>query len=837
MGDEPAASDSVLAEQPDEVKALIPAIIYGAKLEYEEMCRFLEKCPNRCGAEVQLLKQIFDFAKSLVVRHRFLPSVDAGHAVWEPVLLGQDQKRLILLHKAMPGVLRCMSSSMKQKQPPDANSEEEICPGISSSSAPWHVNYFMQAHDDPSLLVEIKDIWNPKGQKKKILTHAGFNARHFVLSSLGFASGIIPKIEESLKEAVPAGYALNSEEAFKFLTHYAGLLEDSGYGVILPTWWTGKKKAVTSRAYVKSEMQKGNRVSIWDNLMIDWNVYLGGQKLNIDELEALAKLKEPLVQMGGKWILLNQEQIQKAIAFLRKNQGKARSINEIVRLSLGCTMDEIPVEGVDAAGWINEFLEQLQGKANLKEYPEPKGFSGTLRPYQRRGFSWLLFLRKWGLGGCLADDMGLGKTPQTLASIQHDWEQSERRRPTLLVCPTSLTGNWSKEAQKFTKDLPVMVHHGSNREKGDSFKKKAEKQGLIVTSYGLLQRDLKELERVEWRAVILDEAQNIKNAHSKQAKSAFSIKSDYKVALTGTPVENNVADLWSLMQFINPGYLGTQKDFKENFFSPIQYERCQEAIQKLQRITRPFILRREKTDKTIISDLPEKLEMKVYCSLSKEQISLYEAAVRDVAKSLEVAEGPEKSAIILAALIKFKQICNHPSQFLKDGNLSSDRSGKLTRLTEMLEEVLQINERALIFTQFKEMGDILKSHIQEHTGKEVLYLHGGTPKKKRDKMVERFQSDNGPSIFLLSLKAGGTGLNLTNANHVFHYDRWWNPAIENQATDRAFRIGQTKNVQVHKFICYGTLEERIDELIEDKQSLAKNVVGSGEGWLTSLSTE
>jgi SNF2 family DNA or RNA helicase len=719
----------------------------------------------------------------------------------------------------------------------DPQESKEIHPGIFFSKSPWFVRYLLQAHDDPSLLVEINNIWNPKGEMKKVLTRSGFNARHFVLSSLGFASGIAPNMEKSLKDAVPKGYELTSEEAFQFLTRQASLFEDSGYGVILPLWWTGKRKAVSARARVKSDLQGSNRVSIWGNLMVDWDIYLGGQKLNLRELEALAKLKEPLVQIGGKWILLSQEQIQKAISFINKNKEKNRSLRELMQLSLGGEMEEIPIEGVDATGWVKEFLDQLHGKTNFEELREPKGFCGTLRPYQRRGFSWLLFLRKWGLGGCLADDMGLGKTPQTLAAIQYDWEQAKDKRPTLLVCPTSLTGNWSKEAQKFTKDLPVVVHHGSEREKGAAFQEKAAKQGMVITSYGLLQRDLKEMEKIEWRGIILDEAQNIKNAQTKQAKSAYSLKADYKVALTGTPVENNVGDLWSLMHFINPGFLGTQKNFKENFFSPIQYQRSQETIEKLQKMTRPFIMRREKTDKSIISDLPEKQEMKVYCSLSKEQMTLYEATVRDVAKALEVAEGPEKSAIILGALIKFKQICNHPGQFLKDGNLRSDRSGKLTRLTEMLEGVLEMEERALIFTQFKEMGDILKAHLQEATGKEVLYLHGGTSKKNRDKMVDRFQSDDGAPIFLLSLKAGGTGLNLTNANHVFHYDRWWNPAIENQATDRAFRIGQTKNVQVHKFICHGTLEERIDELIEDKRNLAKNVIGSGEAWLTSLSTD
>ena len=373
--------------------------------------------------------------------------------------------------------------------------------------------------------------------------------------------------------------------------------------------------------------------------------------------------------------------------------------------------------------------------------------------------------------------------------------------------------------------------------KGKTFKTQAAKHSIVISSYSLLHRDFETLKSVSWAGVVLDEAQNIKNPETKQAKAARAIVADYRVALTGTPVENNVGDLWSIMEFLNPGFLGSQSEFRRSFFIPIQANRDPEAIERLKRITGPFVLRRLKTDKAIIADLPDKMEMKVFCTLTKEQASLYEAVVRDVAEALDSSQGIKRKGIVLATLSKLKQVCNHPAQFLGDNSAIANRSGKLARLTEMIEEILGIGDRALIFTQFTEMGVILHRHLQETFGREALFLHGAVSKKQRDRMVERFQAeDNGPGVFILSLKAGGTGLNLTRANHVFHFDRWWNPAVENQASDRAFRIGQMKNVQVHKFICAGTLEERIDEMIEKKKEISEGVVGAGEAWLTELST-
>jgi SNF2 family DNA or RNA helicase len=381
-----------------------------------------------------------------------------------------------------------------------------------------------------------------------------------------------------------------------------------------------------------------------------------------------------------------------------------------------------------------------------------------------------------------------------------------------------------------------LVHHGVDREKTAAFKRGVAKHAIVVTSYALLARDFETLREIQWGGVILDEAQNVKNPQTLQARAARALEAGYRIALTGTPVENHVGDLWSIMEFLNPGLLGSQAEFKKLFFTPIESGGDKPAAERLARLTRPFVLRRLKTDKSIIRDLPDKLEMKVFCNLTKEQAALYAAVGREAEAVIESADGIKRRGLILAALTKLKQICNHPAHFLGDGSELAGRSGKLARLCEMLEEVLESGERALVFTQYAEMGRLLQRHLGKTFGREVLFLHGGATRAERDLMVERFQAKGeGPAVFVLSLKAGGTGLNLTNATHVFHYDRWWNPAVENQATDRAHRIGQTKKVQVHKFICAGTLEEKIDAMLERKKQSAERIVGAGEGWLTELS--
>jgi SNF2 family DNA or RNA helicase len=779
---------------------------------------------------------------------------DSMHDHWlnalvtEEPILPDDEKDLRELHLQVREWRKPISLStntpfrlcLKLEEPP------ELKKGQESSDVSWQVKFFLQSYNDPQLLIPSEHVWSPSKAEAEVLNSELFDAKEFLLSSLGIASTICPRIESSLHQDAPMGYPLDTEGAYEFLTDRSLALEQAGFGVITPGWWTpqGSRQRLGTKAILKggkktARTKKATTFSLDHVLEFDWQVTLGGEKVTRKELEDLAKSKIPLVQMRGHWIQLGDKEIDNALALTADTHKAKATLRDVVQMALGSAKspNDFKFDGIEATGWVSDFLEQLQGETSYEELPIPGGFKGELRPYQHRGFSWLTFLKKWGLGACLADDMGLGKTIQALTLIQNEWEQGNRK-PYLIICPTSLTGNWQKEAARFTPDLPTLVHHGVNRNKGAAFKKDAEKYAIIISSYSLLHRDIEILKTIDWGGTILDEAQNIKNPKTKQAKSARSIKSEYRIALTGTPIENNVGDLWSIMEFLNGGFLGTQADFKRNFLLPIQANRDEQVIDRLKKLTGPFILRRLKTDKSIIKDLPGKMEMKVYCNLSKEQAALYQDLVNDVDQALESTDGIQRKGLVLATLTKLKQICNHPSQYLNEAGKLADRSGKLARLTEMLEEIIEVDERALIFTQFVEMGKLMQQHLQETFGQEVLFMHGGVPKKQRDKMIERFQEDpNGPHIFVLSLKAGGTGLNLTRANHVFHYDRWWNPAVEDQATDRVYRIGQTKNVQIHKFLCTGTLEERIDEMIEHKKGVADSIVGSDEAWLTELSTE
>ncbi len=710
----------------------------------------------------------------------------------------------------------------------------------------WRVDYLLQAVDDLSLLVPAEAAWQARGKEAQVLGRDGFRPREYLLAALGQAATLSPPIEASLKAAAPAGYDIDTTAAHAFLSTQAGPLEQAGFGVFLPAWWTrkGTKLRLSARAVVASpKMTSRAGLSLEEILKFRWQVALGDQVLTLDELRALAKLKTPLVKVRGQWVELNPDEIRAALAFWEQKGENSINARDALRMALGEAKPpgSLAFAGVEATGWFAGLLEQLEGASGFELLDPPAGFHGALRPYQLRGYSWLGFLRRWGLGACLADDMGLGKTIQTLALIQDQWESTpaRKRRPTLLICPMSVVGNWHKEAARFTPELPVMVHHGLERIRGAAFAKQAAKHALVLSSYALLHRDFELFQKVRWSNLVLDEAQNIKNPQTKQAQAARALQAEHRIALTGTPVENHVGDLWSIIEFLNAGWLGTQAEFKRTFHIPIQAEHDPGAARRLQRLTGPFILRRLKTDKAIIADLPEKLEMKVYCTLTKEQATLYTAVLADTTAQIESAEGIQRSGLVLSTLMKLKQVCNHPAQFLHDRSAIAGRSGKLARLTEMLEEAFSAGDRALVFTQFAEMGTMLKDHLQEEFGREVLFLQGSTPKKQRDRMVERFQSGDAdaPAVFILSLKAGGTGLNLTAASHVFHFDRWWNPAVENQATDRAFRIGQTRQVQVHKFLCAGTLEEKIDAMIEQKQEVAGAVVGSGESWLTKLSND
>jgi hypothetical protein len=715
-------------------------------------------------------------------------------------------------------------------------------PGAEPDATTWTVELALQSTDDPSLLLPAADIWS--GDSAGGWAAAGIrHPEEDLLAGLGTAARLFAELDQELRTPAPEEVTLDTEGAARFLQQTGPLLAGAGFGVLLPDWVGGARKRLGLKITTKTRSTPGaapaaeSKFGMGDLVDFRYDLAVGDESLSPEELEELARLKVPLVRLRGQWVELDDRHLQAALKFLERSQDRAGTMTAADALldGLGGIDDELPVVGVDADGWLGDLLSG-QADRRLAPVPTPASFRGELRPYQERGLAWLSFLGDLGLGAILADDMGLGKTAQTLALLA----KANISRPSLVVCPMSLVGNWQREAERFTPELNLHVHHGADRLSGEELAAGLNEADLVITTYGLAARDQEALGEVKWARVVCDEAQNIKNAATRQARAVRTLPAQSRIALTGTPVENRLSDLWSIMEFVRPGLLGSAERFRTKFAVPIERNGDEEAADRLKRITGPFVLRRLKTDKTIISDLPDKLEMKVWCNLTPEQASLYQATVSDMMARIEAAEvageSMERRGLVLATMAKLKQVCNHPAHLLGDGSRLDGRSGKLARLEEICDEVITDGDKALCFTQYAEFGRMLQPYLASRLGCPVLYLHGGTSKRQRDAMVAEFQDSAEPALFVLSLKAGGTGLNLTAANHVIHIDRWWNPAVEDQATDRAFRIGQRKDVQVRKFVCVGTLEERIDAMIEEKKALAERIVGTGESWLTELST-
>jgi hypothetical protein len=729
-------------------------------------------------------------------------------------------------------------------EPPAGEAEANV--GEQPSDPAWRVDFALQSTEEPSLVVDAEEVWRARGALRALARHVA-DPQETLLGELGRAVRLYPGIEDALRTSKPSSLTLDTPGAHVFLSEAAPVLLAAGFGVLLPGWWTSPGMRLGAKLSVSTPTQPGAttaRSAIGRDGLVDfrWDLAVGEHTLTEQEVADLVEAQQPLVRVRGQWVHVDADRLAKARAFLAKrSHGTGRmSIGEVLR-TLGA-LEEGPggldVVDVEAAGWLADLLSG-QVEHRIAPMTAPEGFKGVLRPYQERGLAWLSFLESVGLGGVLADDMGLGKTVQLLALICGELGAATGvGGPTLLVCPMSLVGNWQREAARFVPGLRVHVHHGAERPRGKAFEKVVASCDLVVTTYGLVVRDVDALQEMSWGRVVLDEAQAVKNAATRAAVAVRSLPSSHRFAVTGTPVENRLGDLWSLMEFANPGLLGAPSSFKTRFATPIERHGDAEAATRLRSLTQPFVLRRLKNDTSIITDLPDKIEMEVVCSLTREQASLYQAVVADMMDRIESTDGIERRGLVLATMTKLKQVCNHPAQFLKDGSRIGGRSGKLARVEETLEEVLAAGEKALLFTQYAEFGELLRTHLGARFGREVAYLHGGLGKGRRDDLVARFQdpAGGGPSLFVLSLKAGGTGLTLTAANHVIHVDRWWNPAVEDQATDRAYRIGQTRSVQVRKLVCAGTLEEKIALMIKDKRDLAASVVGSGEGWLTEMST-
>ena len=729
--------------------------------------------------------------------------------------------------------------------------------GGAGDDSRWLVEFSLQSTEDPSLMLPASQVWAGAGLgwlAATALPNTGHPDEE-LLAGLGSAARLFPALDGALREAAPFELALDAGGALEFLRETGPLLSGAGFGVLLPDWARRARLGVKLTAKSSSGSSPSARQSqfgLQDLVNFQYELAVGDQVLSASELAELARLKVPLVRIRGQWVELDDRHLKAALKFLEGRQSGSMTAADVLTAAMGggAALGELPLIAVDADGWLGDLLSG-QADQRLNPMQTPAGFHGELRPYQQRGLSWLSFLGGLGVGAILADDMGLGKTVQLLSLL---WAERSKppyvqddsdfpalpepaALPTLLICPMSLTGNWQREAERFTPELTVHVHHGADRLTGAELQAALAGADLVITTYQTAARDLAALSAAAWGRVVCDEAQAIKNHLSQQAKAVRALPAASRIALTGTPVENQLSELWSIMEFANPGLLGSAKAFRERYAVPVERHGSAEAAQELRRITEPFVLRRLKTDKTIISDLPEKQEMKVWCNLTQEQASLYAATVTDMMSKIDDASDDiSRRGLVLATMAKLKQVCNHPAHLLGDGSRLAGRSGKLARLEEICEEIVAEGDRALCFTQYAEFGRMLQPYLAARTGCPVLFLHGGTTKKQRDAMVARFQQADEPLLFLLSLKAGGTGLNLTAANHVIHIDRWWNPAVEDQATDRAFRIGQRRDVQVRKFVCVGTLEERIDAMIEQKKALAEQVVGTGESWLTELST-
>jgi superfamily II DNA or RNA helicase len=701
----------------------------------------------------------------------------------------------------------------------------------------WRLEFLVQSMADPSLLVPAAQVWAQDGSLSRWLVRP----QELLLAELGRACRVYPELTAGLRQPQPSALELGADGAFNFLASAAPALDEAGFGVLLPSWWNRRRRlglAASASTPVDGVVAGAGKFGRDQLLDFQWQLAIGDDTLTEEEITALAAAKAPLVRLRGQWVAVDSDQLRRGLEFLTRQRSSQVTAAEVMRLAVLDPHDvdaPLPLTRVTADGWLGEFLNGTSTQS-MQPVSLPSGFLANLRPYQERGLSWLAFLSSLGLGACLADDMGLGKTVQLLALEAAQRAGEPGAGPTLLLCPMSLVGNWEREAARFAPGLRVYAHHGPGRLRGEELEAQLAAADLVVTTYATATRDSGELSGHRWHRVVLDEAQAIKNSLSQAAKAVKRLEAGHRVALTGTPVENRLAELWSIMDFLNPGLLGSGEQFRARYAIPVERHGQAEPAQRLRAVTRPYVLRRLKTDPAIISDLPDKIEMKQYCQLTTEQASLYQSVVDDMMDKIANTEGIERRGNVLSAMLKLKQVCNHPALLLHDRSAVGRRSGKVIRLEELLEEILAEGDKVLCFTQFTEFAQMLLPHLAARFGTDVAYLHGGTSKQRRDELVTRFQSGDGPPVFLLSLKAGGTGLNLTAASHVIHLDRWWNPAVENQATDRAFRIGQTRNVQVRKFVCTGTLEEKIDEMIEEKKALADLVVTDGEGWLTKLST-
>ncbi|WP_440115936.1 DEAD/DEAH box helicase [Paenibacillus sp. QZ-Y1] len=751
-------------------------------------------------------------------------------------------------------------------------------PPLGDHESVWGITFWVDSVQESGLRLPARTIWAHPERDLDRGKVRYISAAEQLLMALGHATELAPELEPALLHPRPEGMKLEQQAFFEFLTYAVPRLQKAGVTVLMPSRWSraGKRRAGLRLQMLNrgTEMPLGASSALGMEQLVAFKAepMLDGKPVTAEELAALAEATVPYVMFRGEWIEVDTKEIRQVLRYMKKEEEQYMPLSEWLHLAADEGKDAawkgLSVFGAESEGLLS-FLLDGQVLRSIEPRQVPGELHGQLRPYQERGYQWLSAMRELGFGVCLADDMGLGKTIQVITCLldrKHEEMQAaadEAREnemhmgtdesfvtgehsymqdvhlPALIVCPTSLLGNWQRELKRFAPDLTLYIHHGGQRLHGNAFQAEAQSHDIVLTTYHLAGRDGPDLASLQWSTVVLDEAQYIKNYRTKQAQSVMRLSTNHRIAMTGTPVENRLSELWSIFQFLNPGYLGTASSFRQRYTGLGPSEENAASLRELHRLVSPFMLRRLKSDPDIRKDLPEKLELKSYCSLTPEQTVLYQRVVDDLMGGLDGRNGIARKGIVLSSLTKLKQICDHPA--LADNSRKdhgkAEASGKMERLLELLDAIRDNGESALIFTQYVAMGELLVSRLSQRYEEEPYFLHGGVSKSQRDDMVDTFQKGEGPSLFVLSLRAGGVGLNLTRASHVVHYDRWWNPAVENQATDRVFRIGQNRNVQVHKLICQGTLEERIDELIESKKALSEQVVGSGENWLTEMSDD
>ncbi|MCU1351601.1 MAG: family helicase [Acidimicrobiales bacterium] len=794
--------------------------------------------PRRVSSPRWLVARFWDAVADSYVRTAAAPTV-AGHdafAVRSPVLLqaartpgrsAPDGR-----FSATPAWLTATASSVEAEvtvalRLEDAGGDPAGLPGPVPDGATFRAVLELGSVADPSLVLDAVDLW---AAPDAIAARFGTQVEDAVLLALRRGARVWPPAARLLDQARPSEIDLSGDEVEELFGPAATDLAGCGVEV---RWPAGVLRSVQLTPVVASPAVGADRRAGLDFgtlCQLRWDASMDGQALDADEMAVLVQAKRGVVRLRGKWVRADPAQLE------RLNRRRKVSAGEALAAALS---GELLVDGDQIAavveGPLAALAERLGALADRRQWQEPEGLVAELRPYQRDGAAWMAEMAELGLGGVLADDMGLGKTVQLLAlhlsrhpvSSGPGAAGSDAARPTLVVCPVSVLGNWAREAARFAPRIPVLRYHGAARSLDE-----LPADALVLTTYGVARREASALAERPWGLVVADEAQAIKNPVSRTARAMRRIPADARFGLTGTPVENRLVDLWALLDWTTPGLLGPLDRFRREVAVPVERERDADVAAALARLVRPFVLRRRKTDPDIAPELPPKTESDCIVPLTTEQVALYRATVDEVLEQVEKAEGMARRGLVLKLLTGLKQICNHPAQYLKQAGPVAGRSGKLEAVTELVDTICSEGASVLVFTQYVSMGHMLRTHL-EAPGRPAQFLHGGVSASRRQEMVDRFQAGEFP-VFVISVKAGGTGLNLTQATHVIHYDRWWNPAVEDQASDRAWRIGQDRPVQVHRMICEGTVEDRIASLLSEKRMIADSVVTSGEGWVSEM---